>query len=74
MVTECMMPALWAYLSVREADQRANHHAQRQIPREHGRPLEHTSARSHQIAAHSAHPAHSGADAAARAVDDEAKR
>ena len=74
MVTECMLPALWAHLSARDADQRANRHAQRQIPREHGRPLEHTSARSHQIATHSAQTAHSGSDAATRAVGDEIKR
>jgi chorismate--pyruvate lyase len=49
MVTECMLPALWTHLAVR-ADVPAAQ--QRLIPREHGRPLEHTAARSHQVASH----------------------
>jgi len=87
MVTECMLPALWAYLSARAADQRAGQpaiqHGHRQIPREHGRALEHTAARSHQIAAHSTHTAnaanvantpHTPHDTAARAAGSETKR
>ncbi|CAB3771126.1 chorismate--pyruvate lyase family protein [Paraburkholderia humisilvae] len=48
MVTECMLPALWAHLAARSEARTAE--PQRQIPREHGRPLEHTAARSHQVA------------------------
>ncbi|GAB2887115.1 chorismate lyase [Paraburkholderia jirisanensis] len=83
MVTECMLPALWAYLSARAANQRAGQpttqpatqHEQRQVSREHGRALEHTSARSHQIAAHGTHNAHTARDAtAAHAADSETQR
>jgi chorismate lyase len=50
MVTECMLPALWAHLAARSAVPATV--LQRPIPREHGRPLEHTAARSHQVASH----------------------
>ncbi|MFC0397526.1 chorismate--pyruvate lyase family protein [Paraburkholderia rhizosphaerae] len=53
MVTECMLPALWARLAARSAGARVAQQ-QRHIPREHGRPLEHTAARSHQGGAHAA--------------------
>jgi chorismate--pyruvate lyase len=49
MVTECMLPALWVHLAARSAAPAAQQHP---IPREHGRPLEHTAARSHQVASH----------------------
>jgi chorismate lyase len=54
MVTECMLPALWAHLAARSGvpiPQR------RLIPREHGRSLEHTAARSQQGGAHATHTA-----------------
>ncbi|MEA3087450.1 MAG: chorismate lyase [Paraburkholderia sp.] len=46
MVTECMLPALWAHLaaSARTASAQA---PQRTHVREHGRPLEHTVSRAH---------------------------
>ncbi|CAG4911882.1 Chorismate pyruvate-lyase [Paraburkholderia saeva] len=61
MVTECMLPTLWAHLAqrthmqTRAHDQReAGHEAPtRAHPREHGRPLDHTTSR-----AHSAHGMH----------------
>src|SRR5689334_38298 len=52
MVTECMLPALWAHLAARSGVPVAQ---RRLIPREHGRSLEHTAARSHQGGAHATH-------------------
>ena len=55
MVTECMLPALWAYLA-RRAGMRGRAHDAREpgydvparaYPREHGRPLDHTTSRAH---------------------------
>jgi chorismate--pyruvate lyase len=54
MVTECMLPALWAHLAARSGVPVAQ---RRLIPREHGRSLEHTAARSHQGGAHATHTA-----------------
>ncbi|MFL9864311.1 chorismate lyase [Paraburkholderia fungorum] len=51
MVTECMLPALWAHLAssacVPSAHPTAAHAPQRTHVREHGRPLEHTASRAH---------------------------
>ncbi|CAG4895754.1 Chorismate pyruvate-lyase [Paraburkholderia gardini] len=55
MVTECMLPALWAYLASRARTQARPHDARepgydapaRAYPREHGRPLDHTTSRAH---------------------------
>ncbi|HEY3595983.1 MAG TPA: chorismate lyase [Paraburkholderia sp.] len=69
MVTECMLPALWACLAERDPARLAPA-AQRQIPREHGRPLEHTASRAHHVAPHmEREPAQ-----AARASDSNTKR
>jgi chorismate lyase len=46
MVTECMLPALWAHLPVASVDTSV-HEPQRLNPREHGRPLDHTASRAH---------------------------
>jgi chorismate--pyruvate lyase len=59
MVTECMLPALWAHLAsscgagnadgagkTGEGAATAQHAAQPRV-REHGRPLEHTTSRAH---------------------------
>jgi chorismate lyase len=55
MVTECMLPALWAHLAARSGVPLPQ---RRLIPREHGRSLEHTAARSQQgVAAHTARDA-----------------
>jgi chorismate lyase len=59
MVTECMLPALWAHLAARSG---APAPQRRLIPREHGRALEHTAARSHQGGAHAARDADRDAD------------
>ncbi|MGF6779043.1 chorismate--pyruvate lyase family protein [Paraburkholderia sp. GAS334] len=56
MVTECMLPALWAHLAERtRAHEHAHETPPRAHPREHGRPLDHTTSRAHP--AHSTHPA-----------------
>ncbi|MFM0046838.1 chorismate--pyruvate lyase family protein [Paraburkholderia sediminicola] len=51
MVTECMLPALWAHLAssacAPSAHATAAHAPQRTHMREHGRPLEHTASRAH---------------------------
>jgi chorismate--pyruvate lyase len=50
MVTECMLPALWAHLasaSQGSGSRQAVQGAPRVHPREHGRPLEHTASRAH---------------------------
>jgi chorismate--pyruvate lyase len=54
MVTECMLPALWAQLAnlVNTARVPSAHPASASVPqrthvREHGRPLEHTASRAH---------------------------
>lgn len=51
MVTECMLPALWAHLAssacAASAYPTAAHAPQRTHMREHGRPLEHTASRAH---------------------------
>ncbi|HZZ04151.1 chorismate--pyruvate lyase family protein [Paraburkholderia sp.] len=53
MVTECMLPALWAHLAssarvpLPSAHPMAAHVPQRTHMREHGRPLEHTASRAH---------------------------
>lgn len=52
MVTECMLPALWACLAAQVSARPESSAAQRQIPREHGRPLEHTASRAHHPAPH----------------------
>ncbi|SEA55910.1 chorismate lyase [Paraburkholderia sartisoli] len=58
MVTECMLPALWAHLASRTRTHDARESGYdapgRVYPREHGRPLDHTTSR-----AHSAYGAHS---------------
>ncbi|SIO67282.1 chorismate--pyruvate lyase family protein [Paraburkholderia phenazinium] len=51
MVTECMLPALWAHLAAASPAVSA-HEPQRTYPREHGRPLEHTASRAHQVTQH----------------------
>jgi chorismate--pyruvate lyase len=50
MVTECMLPALWAHLAV--ASPVASAQQTRAHVREHGRPLEHTASRAHPVAQH----------------------
>ena len=50
MVTECMLPALWAHLA--PASPAASAQEPRAHPREHGRPLEHTASRAHLVAQH----------------------
>ncbi|MGF6600991.1 chorismate--pyruvate lyase [Paraburkholderia sp. GAS448] len=50
MVTECMLPALWAHLALQSRVTTRAHEAPRIHPREHGRPLEHTTSRAHQHA------------------------
>jgi chorismate--pyruvate lyase len=49
MVTECMLPALWHHLAAVESREPRDAPLvrPRQIPREHGRPLEHTASRAH---------------------------
>jgi chorismate--pyruvate lyase len=49
MVTECMLPALWHHLTDVESHEPrdAPPVRPRPIPREHGRPLEHTASRAH---------------------------
>ncbi|WP_120347731.1 chorismate lyase [Paraburkholderia fungorum] len=49
MVTECMLPALWAHLAnlVSAAHPLSAHAPQRSHVREHGRSLEHTASRAH---------------------------
>jgi chorismate--pyruvate lyase len=51
MVTECMLPALWAHLAA-ASPAVAAHEPPRAHPREHGRPLEHTASRAHPSAQH----------------------
>ena len=51
MVTECMLPALWAHLAAASPAVSA-HEPQRMHPREHGRPLEHTASRAHPVTQH----------------------
>jgi chorismate--pyruvate lyase len=48
MVTECMLPALWAHLASSTAES-SGHEPQRSHVREHGRPLEHTVSRAHPV-------------------------
>jgi chorismate--pyruvate lyase len=48
MVTECMLPALWAHLASTTLQSSA-HEPQRIHVREHGRPLEHTTSRAHPV-------------------------
>ena len=50
MVTECMLPALWAHLAA--ASPAVSTQEPRVHPREHGRPLEHTASRAHPSAQH----------------------
>src|SRR6266702_1125305 len=56
MVTECMLPALWAYLAALSGSADAGGrstpapHAAHPRVREHGRPLEHTASRAHPAA------------------------
>ena len=47
MVTECMLPALWAHLAARSRSAGHEREMPRVHPREHGRPLEHTTSRAH---------------------------
>ncbi|RDK00492.1 chorismate--pyruvate lyase family protein [Paraburkholderia lacunae] len=62
MVTECMLPALWAQLGSAACDSSAPApHATHPRSREHGRPLEHTASR-----AHPTHPAVRARDEASR--------
>jgi chorismate--pyruvate lyase len=49
-VTECMLPALWAHLAA--ASPTVSAQEPRAHPREHGRPLEHTASRAHPVAQH----------------------
>ena len=48
MVTECMLPALWAHLAS-STPESSGHEPQRIHVREHGRPLEHTASRAHPV-------------------------
>ena len=48
MVTECMLPALWAHLAS-STPKLSGHEPQRGHLREHGRPLEHTASRAHPV-------------------------
>jgi chorismate--pyruvate lyase len=50
MVTECMLPALWAHLEA--ASPAVSAQEPRVHPREHGRPIEHTASRAHPSAQH----------------------
>ncbi|HXZ07036.1 MAG TPA: chorismate lyase, partial [Paraburkholderia sp.] len=47
MVTECMLPALWTHLAARSRSAGHEREMSRVHPREHGRPLEHTTSRAH---------------------------
>jgi chorismate--pyruvate lyase len=47
MVTECMLPAMWAHLAA--SSEAPPHEPARPHPREHGRPLEHTVSRAHAL-------------------------
>jgi chorismate lyase len=47
MVTECMLPALWARLAARATAETHSYEVQRLHTREHGRPVEHTTSRAH---------------------------
>jgi chorismate lyase len=57
MVTECMLPALWAHLRAQEEAARAHSavsgtgaaHTAHGRMREHGRPLDHTASRAHGV-------------------------
>jgi chorismate--pyruvate lyase len=51
MVTECMLPALWAHLASASpgSSAQASHGTPRGHAREHGRPLEHTASRAHPV-------------------------
>ena len=53
MVTECMLPALWAHLAAASpAVSAVSAQQTRAHVREHGRPLEHTASRAHPVAPH----------------------
>ncbi|MFM0415049.1 chorismate--pyruvate lyase family protein [Paraburkholderia aromaticivorans] len=47
MVTECMLPALWAHLAGLSHASRSDEWLAHPRVREHGRPLEHTASRAH---------------------------
>lgn len=50
MVTECMLPALWAHLASSSGESSATAlHAAQSRSREHGRPLEHIASRAHPV-------------------------
>ncbi|MFM0210171.1 chorismate lyase [Paraburkholderia sediminicola] len=81
MVTECMLPALWAHLAssahTPSSHPASAHAPQRTHVREHGRPLEHTASRAHGVP-RAEHENHSGRDAResghAPASDSKVKR
>jgi chorismate lyase len=61
MVTECMLPALWAHLAAVSQDAASSHLPAPGVPRAHVREhkgaLEHTASRAHPAHAHSSAPA-----------------
>lgn len=50
MVTECMLPALWAHLALLSGARGTGASSAHPRVREHGRPLDHTASRSHPAA------------------------